>query len=98
MIGSNNIEQKSSINFVGVMLDEHISRIDVWTIENKIVANIGLFYRVSQWSFSMKVLLKLCISCYSFLFELCKYYMVEHICNEIEKSLFETKTQSTHYI
>ena len=50
MIGSNNIERKSSIKFLGVMLDEHISWIDhVRTVENKIAKNIGLFYRVSQF-------------------------------------------------
>ena len=36
MIGNNNIERKSSIKFLGVMLDEHIS----WTVENKIAENI----------------------------------------------------------
>ena len=37
MIGNNNIERKSSMNFLGVMLDEHIYWIDhVRAIENKI--------------------------------------------------------------
>ena len=50
MIGNNNIERKSSIEVLGVMLGEHIS----WTghvriFENKIAKNIGLLYRVSQF-------------------------------------------------
>ena len=50
MIRNNNIERKYSIKFFGVMLDDHIS----WTdheraVENKIVKNIGLLYRVSQF-------------------------------------------------
>ena len=50
MIGNNNIEKKSPIKYLGVMLDEHISWIDhVRTAENKIVENIGLLYRVSQF-------------------------------------------------
>ena len=50
MIGNNNIERKSSIKFLGVMLDEHISWIDhVRTVENKIAKNIGLLYGVSQF-------------------------------------------------
>ena len=50
MIGNNNIERKSSIKFLGVMLDEHISWTDhVRTVENKIAKNIGLLYRVSQF-------------------------------------------------
>ena len=50
MVGSNNIQRTSSINFLGVMLDEHISWIDyVRTVENKIAKNIGLLYRVSQF-------------------------------------------------
>ena len=50
MVGSNNIERTSSIKFLGVMLDEHISWIDhVRTVENKIAKNIGLLYRVSQF-------------------------------------------------
>ena len=48
MIGNNNIERKSSINSLGVMLDGHISWIDhVRNVENKIGKNIGLLYRVS---------------------------------------------------
>ena len=48
------------------MLDKHIPWTDhVRAVENKIVKNIGLLYRV---------------------------------CNEIEKSLFETKTYKTHCI
>ena len=50
MISNNNIERKSSIQFLGVMLDEHISWIDhVRTVENKIAKNIGLLYRVRQF-------------------------------------------------
>ena len=49
MIGNNNIERKSSITVLGVMLGKHISWIDhVRTVENKIAKNIGLLYRVSQ--------------------------------------------------
>ena len=50
MIGDNNIERRSSIKLLGVMLDKHISWIDhVRTVENKIAKNIGLLYRVSQF-------------------------------------------------
>ena len=50
MVGSNNIERTFSINFFGVMLDEHISWIDhVRTVENKKAKNIGLLYHVSQF-------------------------------------------------
>ena len=50
MIGTNDIERTFSINFLGVMLDEHISWTDhVRTVENKIARNIGLLYRVSQF-------------------------------------------------
>ena len=50
MAGSDNIERTSSIKFLGVMLDEHISWIDYGrTVENKIVKNIGFLYRVSQF-------------------------------------------------
>ena len=50
MIGNNNIERKSSIKFLGVILDEHISWIDhVRTVENEIAKNIGLLYRVSHF-------------------------------------------------
>ena len=97
MVGSNNIERTSSIKFLGVMLDEHISWIDhVRTVENKIAKNIGLLYRVSQFldEDSLKTIFLVC----SFLFELCKHCMGEYVCNEIEKSLFETKTCSTHCI
>ena len=49
MTGNNDIERKSSIKFLGVILDEHISWIDhVRTVENKIAKNIGLLHRVSQ--------------------------------------------------
>ena len=60
MIGNNNIERKSSIKFSGVMLAEHISSIyHVRTVENKIVKILVYFFA----SFSMKILLKLYISC-----------------------------------
>ena len=50
MVGSNNIERTSSIKFLGVMLDKHISWIDhVRTVESKIAKNIGLLYHVSQF-------------------------------------------------
>ena len=50
MIGNNNIERKSSIKFLGVMLDEHISWIDhVRTVENEIPKNNVLLYDVSQF-------------------------------------------------
>ena len=50
MIGNNNIERKTSIKFLGVMLDEHISWTDhVRTVENKKAKNIGLLYRESQF-------------------------------------------------
>ena len=42
---NNNVEKKSSVQFFGVMLDEHISWIDhVRTVENKIAKNVGLIY------------------------------------------------------
>ena len=50
MISNNNTERKSSIKFLGVMLDEHICWIDhVRTLEKKIAKNIGLIYRVSHF-------------------------------------------------
>ena len=50
MIGNNNIERKSPINFLGVMLGKHIFWIDhVRTVENKIAKNVGLLYRVCQF-------------------------------------------------
>ena len=63
MIGNNNIEyrRKFSVNFLVVMLYEHIYWIDhVKTIEYKIAKKIVLLYRVSQ--FLKKILLKLHIS------------------------------------
>ena len=48
MIGNDNIERKSSIKFLEVMLDKYIYWIDhVRTVENEIEENIGLLYRVS---------------------------------------------------
>ena len=50
IVGSTNIERTSSVKFLGVMLDEHISWTDhIRTVENKIAKNIGLLYRVSQF-------------------------------------------------
>ena len=50
MIGNNSIKRKSSIKFLGVMLDEHISWIDyVRTVENKIAKSIGLLHLISQF-------------------------------------------------
>ena len=50
MISNNNIERKSSIKFLKVTLDEHISWIDhVRAAEKKIQKNIGLLYRVSHF-------------------------------------------------
>ena len=50
MIGNDNIERKSSIKFLGVMLDQHISWIDhVRTVENKVAKNISLLYGGSQF-------------------------------------------------
>ena len=46
-IGSKNIEKTSSIKFLGVMLDEHISWNDhIKTVESKLAKNIGLLNRV----------------------------------------------------
>ena len=97
MVGSNSVEKTSSIKFLGVMLDEHISWIDhVRTVENKIAKNIGLLYGISH--FLNEDSLKTTFLAYSFLFELCKYCKDEYVCNKIEKSLFETKTCSMHCI
>ena len=50
MIGNSNTKRKSSIKFLEVMVDEHISWIDhVRTIKNKIAKNIDLLYHVSQF-------------------------------------------------
>ena len=47
-IGSKNIEETSSIKFLGVMLDGHISWNDhIKTVENKLAKNIGLLNRAS---------------------------------------------------
>ena len=47
-IGRKNIEKTSSIKFIGVMLDEHISWNDrIKTVENKLAKNIGLLNRAS---------------------------------------------------
>ena len=49
-IGSKNIEETSSIKFLGVMLDGHISWNDhIKTVENKLAKNIGLLNRASYF-------------------------------------------------
>ena len=49
-IESKNIEKKSSIKFLGVMLDEHISRNNhIKAVENKLGKNIGLLNRASYF-------------------------------------------------
>ena len=99
MIGNNNIERKSSIKYLGVMLDEHLSWIDhVRTVENKIVKNIDLLCHVSQFLDEDSVSTVYFLDIHSYLFELCKYCMGEYIYNKIEKSLFEINTCSTHCI
>ena len=49
-IGSKNIEETSSIKFLGVMLDGHISwNNHIKTVENKLAKNIGLLNRASYF-------------------------------------------------
>ena len=49
-IGSKSIKKTSSIKFLGVMLDEHISWNDhIKTVENKLAKNIGLLNRASYF-------------------------------------------------
>ena len=49
-ISNKSIERKSSIKFLGVMLDEHIAWNDhIHTIEKKLAKNINLLYRVRQF-------------------------------------------------
>ena len=49
-IRNKNIERVSSIKFLGVMLDEHLSWKDhIKIVENKLAKNIGLLYRVNQY-------------------------------------------------
>ena len=49
-IGNKNIERVSSIKFLGVMLDEHLSWKDhIKIVENKLAKNIGLLYHVNQY-------------------------------------------------
>ena len=49
-IGSKNIERVSSIKFLGVMLDEHLSwKHHIKIVENKLAKKIGLLYRVNQY-------------------------------------------------
>ena len=45
-IADNNIERKTAIKFLGVMLDENISWVEhIRTVETKLAKNIGLLYR-----------------------------------------------------
>ena len=49
-IGSKNIEKASSIKFLGVMLDEHLSwNDDIKTVESNLAKNIGLLNRPSYF-------------------------------------------------
>ena len=48
-IGSKSIKKTSSIKFLGVMLDEHISWKDHIKTANKFAKNIGLIYRASYF-------------------------------------------------
>ena len=49
-IGNKNIERVSSIKFLGVMLDEHLSWKDhIKIVEYKLEKNMGLLYRVNQY-------------------------------------------------
>ena len=69
------------------MLDEHISWIDhVRTVENKVAENFGLLCRLRQ--FLLEDSLKIY---FLYIHSYLKYCMDEYVCNEIEKSLFETK-------
>ena len=69
MIGNNIIKRKSSIKFLGLMLDEHISWIDhVRTVENRVAENFGLLCRLRQ--FLIEDSLKSIFLVYSFLFEI----------------------------
>ena len=45
-IADNNIERKTAIKFLGVMLDKNISWVEhIRTVETKLAKNIGLLYR-----------------------------------------------------
>ena len=49
-IGNGIIKRKSSVKFLGVMLDENISWKDhIKTIEKKLAKNIGLLYRAKPY-------------------------------------------------
>ena len=49
-IGSSIIKRKSSVKFLGVMLDENISwKEHIKTIEKKLAKNIGLLYRAKPY-------------------------------------------------
>ena len=95
MIGSNNIERKSLIRFLGVMLDEHISWIDhVKTVENKIAKNIGSLYRVSQFlnEGSLKTVY------FSYIHSYLNCANIAWVSTYAMKTFFETKTWSTYCI
>ena len=96
MIGNNNIQRKSSMKLLGVLLDEQISWNDhVRTVKNKITKNIGLLHRVSEFlnEDSLKTVYLSYINSY---LNYTNIAWASYVCNEIEKSLFETKTCSTH--
>ena len=98
MIGKNNIERKTSIKFLGVMLDEDIFQIDyLRTVKNKIANNFGLLYCISQFLNEDSLEFVYFLYIYSYL-NYANYYFGEYVCNKIEKSLFEAKACSKHYI
>ena len=95
MIGSNNIERKSLIRFLGVMLDEHISWIEhVKTVENKIAKNIGSLYRVNQFlnEDSLKTIY------FSYIHSYLNCANIAWVSTYAMKTFFETKTWSTYCI
>ena len=97
MIGNNNIERKSSVNILGVMLDKHISWTDhARSVENKIAKDTGLLYCVSQFlnEDSLKTVYFLYIHSYL------NYANIAWTSTDATKlnTLFETKTYSTHCI
>ena len=97
MIGNNNIERKSSINILGVMLDKHISWIDhARSIENKLAKDTGLLYCARQFlnEDSLKTVYFWYIHSYL------NYANIAWMSTDAMKlnTLFETKTYSTHCI
>ena len=49
-IGNKMIERTSSIKFLGVLLDEHLSwKAHFKTVENKLAKNVELLYRAKQF-------------------------------------------------